>query len=70
MPSIRSSELTKEHIKLLTLVSEGYEGKDLSRILFCHNSTVKRLMSDIFEKLGANNRAHAVGIAYRTGKLT
>lgn len=56
----RSSLLTKRQAEILNLVAEGESGKKISERLFLSTSTVKREIRHIFDKLGVNDRAHAV----------
>ena len=56
----RSSLLTKRQTEILNLVAEGESGKKIGERLFLSTSTVKREIRHIFDKLGVNDRAHAV----------
>ncbi len=56
----RSSLLTKRQAEVLKLVAEGESGKKIGERLFLSTSTVKREIRHIFDKLGVNDRAHAV----------
>ncbi len=56
----RSSLLTKRQAEILKLVAEGESGKGIGERLFLSTSTVKREIRHIFDKLGVNDRAHAV----------
>ncbi len=56
----RSSLLTKRQAEILNLVAEGESGKKIGERLFLSTSTVKREIRHIFDKLGVNDRAHAV----------
>ncbi len=56
----RSSLLTKRQTEILNLVAEGESGKRIGERLFLSTSTVKREIRHIFDKLGVNDRAHAV----------
>ncbi len=64
-----SHSLTAEQVQILALFSEGVEGKEACQIMHYSDTTMKRKVTSIFHKLGAKNRTHAVGIAYRTGIL-
>lgn len=63
--SSRSSVLTKRQIEILSLVAEGESGKEIGARLFLSTSTVKREIRHIFDKLGVNDRAHAVSEAMK-----
>lgn len=56
----RSSMLTKRQAEILNLVADGESGKKIGERLFLSTSTVKREIRHIFDKLGVNDRAHAV----------
>ncbi|MBV9021899.1 MAG: response regulator transcription factor [Ktedonobacteraceae bacterium] len=72
--------LTKEHqrirlglsdleIELVRLVSEGCSNKEIASRQFWSEVTVKRKMQDIYRKLQASDRAHAVAEAMRLGLI-
>ncbi|MBV8695030.1 MAG: response regulator transcription factor, partial [Ktedonobacteraceae bacterium] len=74
------SRLTKEHqrirlglsdleIELVRLVSEGCSNKEIASRQFWSEVTVKRKMQDIYRKLQATDRAHAVAEAMRLGLI-
>ena len=61
----RLSVLTERQTKILRLVAEGVSGREIANQLFLSASTVKREIRNIFDTLGVNDRAHAVGEAIR-----
>ena len=61
----RLSVLTERQTKILRLVAEGVSGREIASQLFLSASTVKREIRNIFDALGVNDRAHAVGEAIR-----
>jgi DNA-binding NarL/FixJ family response regulator len=61
----RSSLLTKRQEEMLRLVSEGVGSREIGSRLFISLATVKREMRHIFDKLGANDRPHAVAEAIK-----
>jgi len=63
--SSRSSVLTDRQVEILKLVAEGESGKSIGEHLFLSTSTVKREVRHIFDKLGVNDRAHAVSEAMK-----
>ncbi|HEY32902.1 MAG TPA: response regulator transcription factor [Dehalococcoidia bacterium] len=63
--SNRSSILTSRQVEILKLVAEGASGKQIGERLFLSTSTVKREVRHIFDKLGVNDRAHAVSEALK-----
>jgi DNA-binding NarL/FixJ family response regulator len=63
--SSRSSVLSKRQSEILKLIAEGESGRDIGERLFLSTSTVKREVRHIFDKLGVNDRAHAVSEAMK-----
>ena len=61
----RSSILTKRQKEVLTLIAEGMGGREIGSRLFISASTVKREIRHIFDKLGVNDRSHAVAEAMK-----
>ncbi len=63
--SSRSSVLTSRQVEILKLIAEGESGKTIGERLFLSTSTVKREVRHVFDKLGVNDRAHAVSEAMK-----
>ncbi len=61
--------LTVRELECLGFIAEGFSNKAIGRELWLSEFTVKTHVGRLFRKLGARDRAHAVGIAYRTGLL-
>jgi DNA-binding NarL/FixJ family response regulator len=59
----RSSILTNREREVLKLVAEGMKSTEIGNRLFISLSTVKREIGNIFDKLGVNDRPHAVSEA-------
>jgi DNA-binding NarL/FixJ family response regulator len=59
------SSLTERQVGILKLIANGENGKDIGSHLFISTSTVKREIRHIFDKLGVNDRAHAVSEAMK-----
>lgn len=57
--------LTSRQAEMLQLISEGVSSKEIGAKFFISPSTVKREIRHIFDKLGVNDRAHAVSIAMK-----
>ena len=64
-----SAVLTPRELDVLRLVAEGASNKQVAKTLFLSVSTVKSYLDDIYRKLDASDRAHAVAIALRRGLL-
>ena len=62
--------LTARELELLELVGEGFSNRAISESLSISTNTVKYHLKNIFQKLGAQNRAEAVAHAIRTGILS
>jgi DNA-binding NarL/FixJ family response regulator len=59
------SSLTKRQIEILELIAGGVSSKEIGSRLFISESTVKREVRHIFDKLGVNDRSYAVAEALR-----
>ena len=62
-----TGSLTERELEILSLISEGIGGSGISQRLFISTSTVKREIRHIFDKLGVNDRSHAVALGIRRG---
>jgi DNA-binding NarL/FixJ family response regulator len=67
--SASGSPLTPRQTAVLTLMSEGHGNAQIARALSCSEHTVKNVIYDLMARLQARNRAHAVGLAVRTGLI-
>jgi DNA-binding NarL/FixJ family response regulator len=56
----------REH-EVLSLVAQGFTNADIARQLFLTEGTVRNYTSEIFKKLGVNDRTQAAIIAIRYG---
>ncbi len=61
--------LSKREIEVLQHVAYGETAKETGRALGISMHTVKTHLERIFEKLGANDRAQAVAMAFREGMI-
>jgi DNA-binding NarL/FixJ family response regulator len=59
--------LTGREIDVLRHVAGGNRNRDIARLLFISEETVKVHIKHIMEKLGANDRTQAIAIAVRRG---
>ncbi|MET0416027.1 MAG: helix-turn-helix transcriptional regulator [Actinoplanes sp.] len=62
--------LSDRQRQILYLVADGLTGPAIGRRLHLHHGSVRRHMAAVIELLGANNRTHAVAVAFRVGVLT
>lgn len=59
------NDLTEQELRVLGLVSEGRTNKEIARVLFLGEGTVRNYVSSILSKLGLTNRAEAAAYAVR-----
>jgi two-component system, NarL family, response regulator DegU len=62
--------LTNRETQILTYIAEGNSNKEIAYILEISEQTIKNHVSAILRKLNANDRAHAVALALRSGWIT
>ena len=62
-------ELTSRELQVLRLVRDGYRNKQIADQLAIAEATVNFHIKNLVDKLGANDRTHAVTIAVRRGLL-
>jgi DNA-binding NarL/FixJ family response regulator len=62
--------LSDRELEVLTLIAQGETNRGAAARLFISEATVKTHLLHIYEKLGVNDRAAAVAMAYERGLLT
>lgn len=62
-------ELTVRELEILRLISDGHANKQIADRLGIGEATVKSHVTNILEKLQANDRTHAVTIGLRRGMI-
>ena len=62
-------DLTSRELEVLELIRDGYRNKQIADHLAIAETTVNFHIKNLVEKLGANDRTHAVTIALRRGLL-
>lgn len=62
-------DLTSRELEVLVLIRDGYRNKQIADHLAIAETTVNFHIKNLVEKLGANDRTHAVTIALRRGLL-
>ena len=65
----RGSGLSPREVEVLQMVAEGYSNKEIASHFGLTEHTVKNHLTGIMRKLGARDRAHAVVLALRQGRL-
>lgn len=62
-------DLTTRELEVLRLIRDGYRNKQIAGQLAIAETTVNFHIKNLVDKLGANDRTHAVTIAVRRGLL-
>jgi DNA-binding NarL/FixJ family response regulator len=62
-------DLTTREMDVLRLIRDGYRNKQIADQLAIAETTVNFHIKNLVDKLGANDRTHAVTIALRRGLL-
>lgn len=62
--------LSARELEVLTLIAKGTTNREAARKLFISEATVKSHLLHVYAKLDVNDRAAAVGEAFRRGLLT
>ena len=62
-------KLTAREVEVLQLIRDGFKNKQIAERLSISENTVNFHIKNIVDKLGANDRTHAVTIATRRGLL-
>jgi DNA-binding NarL/FixJ family response regulator len=62
-------DLTSRELEVLQLIRDGFRNKQVADQLSISENTVNFHIKNIVDKLGANDRTHAVTIAVRRGLL-
>ncbi len=61
--------LTRTELRVLQLIAAGKTTGEIANQLFMAEKTVKNHLANVYRKLGAKNRSHAVAEGYRQGLL-
>jgi DNA-binding CsgD family transcriptional regulator len=61
--------LTMREAQVLRMMSDGYTNKEIGKVVFLTENTIKAHQRGMFKKLGARNRTHAVAIAHQLGLI-
>jgi DNA-binding NarL/FixJ family response regulator len=68
-PAERPQVLTERELEIVSLVGEGYSNRELARMLWVTEQTVKFHLTNIYRKLGVSNRTEASRWAHAHGLL-
>ena len=69
LESLRTVRLTRREIEVLSLIAQGLTSKEVSDELVLSKRTVDFHLSNVYEKLGVNNRVLAFRYAARLGLI-
>ncbi|GIJ28647.1 DNA-binding response regulator [Micromonospora qiuiae] len=69
-PGPAEEPLSQRELEVLTLVAKGASNREAAARLFISEATVKTHLLHVYAKLGVNDRAAAVAVAYDRGLLT
>ncbi|NYG57272.1 DNA-binding NarL/FixJ family response regulator [Nocardioides daedukensis] len=62
-------KLTNREIEVLRLLATGSTNKEIARVLFVTEATVKSHLADIFTKLDVDSRSRAIHVVQATGLI-
>jgi DNA-binding NarL/FixJ family response regulator len=65
-----TTPLTSKEVQILTHIAEGNTNKRIASMIGISEQTIKNHVSAILRKLNANDRAHAVFLALRSGWIS
>ncbi|MEU2880601.1 response regulator transcription factor, partial [Streptomyces sp. NPDC007070] len=68
-PARGDEPLSAREREVLVLVARGASNREIARELFISEATVKTHLTHLYAKLGVNDRAAAVAVAYDRGIL-
>uniref|UniRef100_UPI0034DF76AF LuxR C-terminal-related transcriptional regulator n=1 Tax=Streptomyces sp. PU-14G TaxID=2800808 RepID=UPI0034DF76AF len=68
-PAAERNALSAREREVLALVAKGTPNREIARLLFISEATVKTHLTHLYAKLGVNDRAAAVATAYGRGIL-
>ncbi len=61
--------MTEKQVAMLQHLADGYTNKQVSLLLGISENTVRASLRNLYVKIGAGCRAHAVAIGFREGWL-
>jgi two-component system, NarL family, response regulator LiaR len=63
-------DLSGRELEILHYLAIGHSNRDIAQKVFLSEQTVKNKLSEIYRKLGAENRTEAVALALRNGLIS
>jgi DNA-binding NarL/FixJ family response regulator len=70
VPAARAAGLTDRELEILSALGEGRSNKEIAKLLWLAEQTVKFHLTNIYRKLNVTSRTEAVHWAYSHGLLT
>jgi DNA-binding NarL/FixJ family response regulator len=64
------ASLTPREREILTLIAQGHSNREIAKLLYVSESTVKNHVSSIYKKVGLNGRSRLVLLAIQNGLVT
>lgn len=64
------ASLTPREREILTLIAQGHSNREIAKLLYVSESTVKNHISSIYKKVGLNGRSRLVLLAIQNGLVT
>lgn len=68
--TVKSPLLSRRELEVMRRISWGESTKEMAIQMEISDSTVKQYIKTAIQKLGATNRAHAIGVLFRMGILS
>jgi DNA-binding NarL/FixJ family response regulator len=69
LPAVREAGLTDRELEILRALGEGHSNREIAKLLWLAEQTVKFHLTNIYRKLNVSSRTEAVHWAYRHGLL-
>ena len=69
LPAVREAGLTERELEILCALGEGNSNRQIAKLLWLAEQTVKFHLTNIYRKLNVSSRTEAVHWAYRHGVL-
>ena len=64
------TSLTPRECEILTLIAQGHSNREIARLLYVSESTVKNHISSVYKKVDLSGRSRLVLLAIQSGLVT
>ncbi|HHW13867.1 MAG TPA: response regulator transcription factor [Firmicutes bacterium] len=64
------ASLTPREREILTLIAKGHSNREIARLLYVSESTVKNHISSVYKKVGVSGRSRLVLLAIQNGLVS